>query len=565
MHLRSDGVLPPLSTRTLERKRESIPNKAIKVLIDPASLLSILKNIYQWANETIRQLRPAQSFAAMNTVRDPNLNTGTAYSNNQEREEIPPRLVDENIEDISIHFLCTCSTHPNWKQIVSSRNEYGQTMAHLCVTLGYFRLLQHLCTWEIDLNAMDNMGSTALHYAYLFRQEECAKLLIRSGANPFILDQLGRTPYAIPEPFAILELVDAIIPFTKELINAIDVDIGCLTKNTPSAALWFELLSGLKTEITHAQDQLHLVKDEVEPMRVKQGSGADAANHKRQDVKFDELIQELVLQLQASENVFLTAINQFKHQGRFDWALLEAFDGRTNDSTVPMKSHCEELKRIRWRVHEARQSILDAFIFNCHGSTGRQYRTRESFGDIRDKLAHGFLWPDPFCKKIDTENVLASELLLCNKDIHDLEALQKRIQELGFYWVHAVDHDTANRHSEKRYVDGDAAINCDQRHISTATMLEECRDKILVQLKSVFKAITTNRALFTPQDYANAWRGLKMLTDRSSICVAEEEGGVVIALGGKTGAGKSSIINAIVGQSLLPTGSKHTWIFRCSS
>ena len=194
MHLRLDGVLPPSSTRTVEREREFISNTACKVLIDPASLLSILKNIYQWANETIRQLRPAHSFTAMNTVRDSNLNTGITRSNNQEREEIPPRLEEENIEDISIHFLCTCSTHPNWKQIVSSRNEYGQTMAHICVTLGYFRLLQHLCTWEIDINAVDQMGSTALHYAYLFQQEKCVKVLIHSGVDQFILDDLGRSP-----------------------------------------------------------------------------------------------------------------------------------------------------------------------------------------------------------------------------------------------------------------------------------------------------------------------------------------------------------------------------------
>jgi len=129
----------------------------------------------------------------MNAHRNP-MNTGTTHSTNQEREEAPPRLEDVNLEDISIRFLCTYSTHPSWKQIVSSRNGYGQTIAHIAVTLGYFRLLQHLSTWQIDVNAMDDMGSTALHYAYLFRQEECARLLIDSGADPFILDDLGRAP-----------------------------------------------------------------------------------------------------------------------------------------------------------------------------------------------------------------------------------------------------------------------------------------------------------------------------------------------------------------------------------
>ena len=102
MHPRSDGALQPSSTRTVEPKRESIPNKARKVLIGPASLLSILKTIYQKADET---MKPAQLFAAMNTNHDPSSNTNTAHLNKQEREEIPLKMEEENIEDISIQFL----------------------------------------------------------------------------------------------------------------------------------------------------------------------------------------------------------------------------------------------------------------------------------------------------------------------------------------------------------------------------------------------------------------------------------------------------------------------------
>ena len=154
----------------------------------------MLKTIYQKADEPTPETRPVQPLATTSTHRNPNLNMGTTHSTNQEREEIPPRLEEVDLEDISIRFLCTYSTHPNWKQIVSSRNDHGQTMAHICATLGYFRLLQHLFAWQIDVNVMDDMGSTALHYAYLFKQEECAGLLIRSGADPFILDDLGRSP-----------------------------------------------------------------------------------------------------------------------------------------------------------------------------------------------------------------------------------------------------------------------------------------------------------------------------------------------------------------------------------
>ena len=164
------------------------------MLIGRSSLLSLLKAVYQWEHERTQQKGPAQSFSTMNTHLNPSLNTRTTTSNNQEREEIPTRLEEVNLEDISIHFLCTYSTDPNWKQIVSTCNDYGQTLAHIAVTLGYFRLLQHLFKWQIDLNLVDSTGLSALHYAYLFKQEECAKFLIHSGVDRFILDDLGRSP-----------------------------------------------------------------------------------------------------------------------------------------------------------------------------------------------------------------------------------------------------------------------------------------------------------------------------------------------------------------------------------
>ena len=163
----------------------------------PDSQLSMLKSIYHEADETTVQKTFAsvqQSLATINTHPNLTLNTRVDHPDNREGAETSSRPKEVNLEEVSIHFLRTYSIHPNWKQIISSCNDYGQTMAHISVTLNYFRLLQHLLTWKIDLNIVDDTGLTALHYAYLFRQEECARLLIRSGADPFILDDLGRSP-----------------------------------------------------------------------------------------------------------------------------------------------------------------------------------------------------------------------------------------------------------------------------------------------------------------------------------------------------------------------------------
>ena len=101
----------------------------------------------------------------------------------------------EELEDISVHLLSTYSRATNWNQTVSLQNKFGQTMARMSVMLGYFRLLGSLIELGIDLNLTDLNGLTALHYAFFRNESACAVLLIRSGADEFALDELGRSPW----------------------------------------------------------------------------------------------------------------------------------------------------------------------------------------------------------------------------------------------------------------------------------------------------------------------------------------------------------------------------------
>ena len=86
-------------------------------------------------------------------------------------------------EEIAIQILNSCSMHHNWRDAVSCPNEFGQTLAHLAVTLGYTRLLAQLISWKIDLSVRDTTGATASHFACLFDRPDCAALLIRNAAD----------------------------------------------------------------------------------------------------------------------------------------------------------------------------------------------------------------------------------------------------------------------------------------------------------------------------------------------------------------------------------------------
>ena len=353
------------------------------------------------------------------------------------------------------------------------------------------------------------------------------------------------------------------------LIKLTDLVIGSSTRNTPAAVLWTNALSSIGTQIILARDELNSAEDEVKKLRVKRGPGAEEANHKRLEVGFDTLIQELATQLQASEDAFCISTKEFKDKMAPGWVLLETLKTQARKAVAPIESHYEELKRNRLRVHEARRAIMYAFLLHCHDSTGGHFPTLESLGNTRDQLAKMFLWPTPFCKRFGAEDVLASGLLQCNTTDINLGALRESIQEMGLRWVHSRD---------------DAARSCRQRRPSTVEVLEECRGKMLVQLEGVFntiiqngypiptrkvegigfvpltasekeQAVITDGPLFTSEDYTIALRGLCTLTEWKSICLAAD-GGIVIALGGKMSAGKSSIINAMLGRSLLPIASK---------
>ena len=321
----------------------------------------------------------------------------------------------------------------------------------------------------------------------------------------------------------------------------IDFVIGACTQNTLTAASWFDLLSKLKTELIHARDQLNLVRGEIEPMRVKQGPGADAANLRRKEVAFDELLLGLANQLKTSSEQFRNATDKFNQNGSSGRILLGSLD------TIDL--HTQKLNKIRRRVQDARNVIIDAFLAHCYNYAGDRFPTLESLGGIRDRLALDFLSPEPFCHKAGAQGSLTSGLLICNRSDSTLQELHARIQVMGAHWVHGAPRNAENQTS--------------QSPTPTLDILEECQHIMLTQLdKGTFDTIINSDSPST--DRTRALRGRYIVQEWRSILLGGE-GGVTIAFGGKVSAGKSSIINAMLGQPLLPTASMSLAQWKCKS
>ena len=104
---------------------------------------------------------------------------------------------DVPIETGLLEALRHLQLRSNFGEIISTTNDWGQTLAHLSIFYGYASLLSSLVDWRINLTIADVNGFTALHYAYLKGDLDSIRILRRGGASETVVDKLGRTPLDI--------------------------------------------------------------------------------------------------------------------------------------------------------------------------------------------------------------------------------------------------------------------------------------------------------------------------------------------------------------------------------
>ena len=98
------------------------------------------------------------------------------------------------IETGLVVALTHLQSQPNFLEVVSTTNNWGQSLAHLSIIHSYPYLLSRLVGWHINLAIADANGLTALHYAYMKGDLESVRILRKGGAPDNVVDELGRKP-----------------------------------------------------------------------------------------------------------------------------------------------------------------------------------------------------------------------------------------------------------------------------------------------------------------------------------------------------------------------------------
>ena len=106
------------------------------------------------------------------------------------------------VETSLIEALSSLQEESNFQELLSTTNDYNQTLAHLSILYGYRSLLSRLVDWHINDTIADVNGLTALHCAYMKGDLNSVQILQRGGASGSIMDILGRIPSDLePETF----------------------------------------------------------------------------------------------------------------------------------------------------------------------------------------------------------------------------------------------------------------------------------------------------------------------------------------------------------------------------
>lgn len=77
------------------------------------------------------------------------------------------------------------------KNLLNVGDKLSRTLLYLAARNGYIDIVKYLIKIGVDLNKTQDNGSTPLHGAAFYGNEEVVKLLIENGANPFIKNKFG--------------------------------------------------------------------------------------------------------------------------------------------------------------------------------------------------------------------------------------------------------------------------------------------------------------------------------------------------------------------------------------
>ncbi|EIN11915.1 hypothetical protein PUNSTDRAFT_142125 [Punctularia strigosozonata HHB-11173 SS5] len=222
----------------------------------------------------------------------------------------------EDFETLMVDFLSILDTpveHATCSSLASAMSHAsatGHTLLHLASMRGFSRLTEFLVKHDLDLDARDNNGFTALHYAALVGCAPCAQILLRVGADHEVVNAKGMIAAQLgPEGFfdEILVEVDGELQWARAEDDDEEADWGDGEEDEedidPSPAMLRQRRSSRRNPESHIPTTLTPTCEEVPPSTSVSQCPEKNSEVSGAKLSYADVIQRTLMQWQRNKGL----------------------------------------------------------------------------------------------------------------------------------------------------------------------------------------------------------------------------------------------------------------------
>jgi len=326
------------------------------------------------------------------------------------------------------------------------------------------------------------------------------------------------------------------IAIAKDIFAIIEFAIRIAKRDTPQMRELVDATVVLGFQLTRAQDSLTTVRDCLMPFMKTDGVAGQAAAQMATDMQMNKRVQVLHDHISSLKSLLETAQLELEDYSRWDLVLLGITPGAKDRKVTPLDDGRRKLAHLTECVDQGMKAVRETYMSLSDRVTHNPIVFNELLGSTTTSVEKDF-FDKPFRLQLHPTSHLAGDLLQLLSSKPALDDLQSMLTRCGQAWVTCELNALANKG-----VDGLERVEKSHR------TLVSCLHDALEEWGTGFEDLTEGveeEALVVKEKlvewFVTSCRRYLALT---------------LAIGGRVSEGKSSLLNAIIGQKLLPTDSE---------
>lgn len=322
------------------------------------------------------------------------------------------------------------------------------------------------------------------------------------------------------------------ISLAKDVFNIITFIIRVARQDTLEMREWVEAIAALQFQLVRAEDSLTVVQDWELFMNIDSAAGRAVAQRANK-VRLHERVNELHNELESLQKLFKQSQLDLDNTTRWDLIIIRINVFAKERKVMPLQERRTGLRRLVKHLDRAMVSVRDSYIQLRDSSNHIPIATTEC---VAAHLKQAFK-DSPFCLQFHPTGHFGDDLLEFMSSRSALPELKEILAKCGQDWV-----ELQLRADDNADIDGLHRV--EKLHQSLVSrlyqVLEEWQTSFPDLTKEVAKdALAAKRELM--EWFVTSCRRYLALT---------------VAIGGRVSEGKSSLLNAILGRTILPTDSE---------